>query len=107
MPLHHQICLHLDGSIPLRKLLNILNNEIDPLILAHQPTIPSIPPPGFKRPFLETPSGPGPVVKKDVVEVVPFMEKDESVGEVTIGWRGPKSGAFLEELVGRLAFQSV
>ncbi len=49
---------------------------------------------------METPSAPGPVIQKNVVEVVPFMEKDESVGEVTIGWRGPKNGAFLEELVG-------
>jgi hypothetical protein len=91
--------LHLDGSIPLPTLLDILNNKVDPLILSHQPPLPSIPPPNFQRPFLESTSAPGPVVEKDVREVVPFMEKDESVGEVYIGWRGPQSGDFMTELV--------
>ncbi len=99
LPATLQICLHIDGSIPVKELLDILNTKVDPLILAHQAENAPIPPPGWKRPFLETGSKGGPIIKADAVEVVPFMEKDESVGEVVIGWRGPKDGDFREELV--------
>lgn len=84
------ICLTIDGSIPRQKLLDILNNQIDPLILSHNPEERP------HRPFLESPSNVGPLVKNEI-KTVEFMDKDESVGEVAIGYRGVKTGNHLEE----------
>jgi Zn-dependent M16 (insulinase) family peptidase len=52
-------------------------------------------PPGWKRPFLETPSSIVPSLKENrVLEVVEFPEKDESVGEVMVSWIGPRVDDF-------------
>lgn len=85
------ICLSIDGSIPRDRLFDILNNQIDPLILAHKPT------PRPRRPFLESPSSVGPVIPKNENKTVEFMDKDESVGELAIGWRGVKTGDHMTE----------
>ncbi len=97
--LPNNVCLHIDGSIPLPKLLDILNNKIDPLILSRSNGKPTANPAGWKRPFLETTSKDGPVIKKSSKEVVEFMDKDESAGEMQIVWRGPQTGDGFEEAV--------
>ncbi|KAJ9111193.1 hypothetical protein QFC20_002687 [Naganishia adeliensis] len=92
------ICLHVDGSIPIDELMRILNNTVDPMILANTKMDASVVPATWKRPFLETPSAAGPVIEKDVRKVVPFMDKDETVGEVVIAWKGTKTGDHLDEM---------
>lgn len=93
------ICLHVDGSIPIDELMRILNNTVDPMILANTKMDASVVPATWKRPFLETPSAAGPVIEKDVRKVVPFMDQDETVGEVVIAWKGTKTGDHLDEMV--------
>ncbi|KAJ9110677.1 hypothetical protein QFC19_001506 [Naganishia cerealis] len=93
------VCLHVDGSIPIDHLMRILNETVDPMILANTKIEGNtIFPATWKRPFLETPSAVGPVVEKDVRKVVDFMDKDETVGEVVIAWKGTKFGDHLEEM---------
>ncbi|KAJ9101136.1 hypothetical protein QFC21_003354 [Naganishia friedmannii] len=93
------VCLHVDGSIPIDHLMRILNDTVDPMILANtQIKENKIFPASWKRPFLETPSAVGPVIEKDVRKVVDFMDKDETVGEVVIAWKGIKSGDHLNEM---------
>lgn len=53
-------------------------------------------PKGWKRPFLETPSARRNPLTKTVKETVEFPEKDESVGELQLGFLGPPPTAFLE-----------
>jgi Zn-dependent M16 (insulinase) family peptidase len=97
------VCLHVDGSIPIDHLMRILNDTVDPMILANtQIEENKIFPASWKRPFLETPSAVGPVIEQDVRKVVDFMDKDETVGEVVIAWKGTKSGDHLNEMVCRL-----
>jgi Zn-dependent M16 (insulinase) family peptidase len=93
------VCLHVDGSIPTDELMRILNNTVDPMILANTQMDASVVPPSWKRPFLQTPSRAGPVIERDVRKVVPFMDKDETVGEVVLAWKGTKMGDHLEEMV--------
>lgn len=83
----------------MKELMHILNTKVDPLILAHSDGNPTTKPAGWKRPFLETTSSPGPVIKKSRKEVVEFMDKDESAGEVQLVWKGTKTGDGLTELV--------
>lgn len=94
------ICLHVDGSIPTDQLMRILNHTMDPMILANT-TIKadSVIPATWRRPFLETPSAAGPVIERNMIKVVPFMDKDDTVGEVVVAWKGTKTGDHLGETV--------
>jgi Zn-dependent M16 (insulinase) family peptidase len=100
------VCLHVDGSIPADQLMKILNYTVDPMILANTKSKgDSVVPATWNRPFLETPSASGPVIEKNVRKVVPFMDKDETVGEVVMAWKGTKTGDHLEEIVSPLCVQ--
>jgi Zn-dependent M16 (insulinase) family peptidase len=92
------VCLHVDGSIPTDQLMRILNDTVDPMIIANT-TGDFVIPPTWKRPFLETASAPGPVIERNVRKVVPFMDKDETAGEVVVAWKGTKTGDHLGEMV--------
>lgn len=62
---------------------------MDPLILAHASASKIVPPPDWKRPFVKTTTSELLSINKSDIEVVEFMEEDESMGEVTIMWFGP------------------
>ena len=97
------VCLHIDGSIPVHQLMRILNNRVDPMILANSSNKGNFYiPDNWKRPFLETPSAPGPVITQNVRKVIPYMDKDETVGEVMVGWQGAKTSDHLTETVSPL-----
>jgi Zn-dependent M16 (insulinase) family peptidase len=81
----------IDGSVPLPELFDILNNQVDPLILAQQAkkaTDTYSPPQDWLRPFVETSTAEPLDIKESQTKVVEFMEEDESMGEVTINWLG-------------------
>ena len=76
-------------------LLDVVQEQIEPSLIAHgQNQGPR--PPGWKRPFLDTPSAERKPLTETVVDVIEFPEKDESVGELQISWLGPPTGSFLE-----------
>jgi Zn-dependent M16 (insulinase) family peptidase len=80
---HNLTLLVVGVSCPLDALLHTLNTVVEPSILAHPPARTE----GWKRPFLETTTGEGVKWPKgDRVEVVEFMESDESVGEVQVAF---------------------
>lgn len=84
-----QLCLLIDGSVPLPELFEILNNKVDPSILSRTPPNQTVPPAGWKRPFVET-STAGPLsIPQSKTEVVEFMEEDESMGDVMMTFLGP------------------
>lgn len=80
----HNLTLLITGiSCPLASLLHTLNTIVEPSILSHPPSRTS----DWKRPFLETSTGKGVTWPEgDRTEVVEFMESDESMGEVQIGF---------------------
>ena len=76
-------------------LLSVVQSEIETSIAAHGHAR-GPKPEGWRRPFLETASAirePFPEVFREIVE---FPTKDESVGEIQLGFRGPHPMAFLE-----------
>ncbi|KAK4688517.1 presequence protease, partial [Tremellales sp. Uapishka_1] len=90
-----QLCLHMDGSIPLPELFDILNSKVDPMILARQQASGGIPA-GWKRPFVETSTADPISLTTSETQVIEFMEKDESIGEVNIVFLGPPPTDYLE-----------
>jgi Zn-dependent M16 (insulinase) family peptidase len=94
------ICLHLDGNIPVLKLLKVLNDVVDPMIMANSPTL-CYPPSEWIRPFVETVSAAGHVIEQDRKHIFRFMDDNESAGEAIMGWKGPAIGNHLEKLVSR------
>lgn len=88
-----QLCLLIDGAIPLNELFKVLNNQVDPLILAQKPSLgtstPWSPPNDWTRPFVESSTSKPLSIAKSETKIVEFMEDDESVGEVWISWLGP------------------
>lgn len=78
-------------------LLQTLNKEVLPSIVAHGQNK-GARPPGWIRPFVEssTASNP-PKIEKDSTEIVPFPEKDESVGELMMSWIGVPHNDFLTD----------
>lgn len=91
----YNVCLIVDGSIPLDRLMRVLNEKVDPLILSRAGEDRISIPADWKRPFLETASAGGPVIEQDKQIVVEFMDKDESMGEMYLAWRGSKTGDHL------------
>jgi hypothetical protein len=79
--------------------MDVLNGQVDPLILSRTGKAQIEIPTGWKRPFLETPSSIGPKIDRDIQETVEFMDKDESMGEMYLAWRGNPTGDHLEEMV--------
>lgn len=93
----HNLSLVVAGSIAggTSSLLSVLNNEIEPTLIAHkQSQGPN--PPGWNRPFLATPTAHNPPLEKSTKTSVDFPEKDESLGEIIIAFKGPAYTDFLE-----------
>lgn len=80
--------------------MQVLNEQVDPLILSRTGKDKIETPSDWKRPFLETASSRGPVIPAEKQVVVEFMDKDESMGEMYIAWRGSATGDHIEETVG-------
>ncbi|KAG8802435.1 hypothetical protein FRC17_006413, partial [Serendipita sp. 399] len=84
----HNICLIVAGRVSTHDLLKVLQDEVEPTIVAHGQAKGQIPE-SWKRPFLETPSVHPPTVNGLKSETVEFPEKDESVGELSMLFVGP------------------
>jgi hypothetical protein len=76
-------------------LLSLVQNKVEPNIIAHgQNEGPK--PPGWKRPFLETPSAQRKPIAELIERTVEFPEKDESSGELLIYYMGPRHDDLIE-----------
>lgn len=84
----NNLCVVITGSVDEHELLEVMA-KFD----AELPPLPTIP---LKRPFVD--SAPVSPLKKVVKKRVEFPDKDESMGEIVIGWIGPESGATLENM---------
>ncbi|PCH33772.1 hypothetical protein WOLCODRAFT_61455 [Wolfiporia cocos MD-104 SS10] len=93
----HNLSLIVTGKLAsgTPSLLNVVQTQVEPSLIEHgQKHGPR--PQGWKRPFLETDSAKRGPIKQTVKETVEFPEKDETMGEVQIGFMGPPPNAFLE-----------
>jgi Zn-dependent M16 (insulinase) family peptidase len=90
-----------DGS---NSLLSVVQEKVEPSIIAHgQDKGPR--PPGWRRPFVETESANRVSIRETVKEVVEFPEKDESSGEIMIGFMGTSPDDLLESQVRLLSLR--
>ncbi|WWC62849.1 uncharacterized protein I303_105447 [Kwoniella dejecticola CBS 10117] len=86
----YNLCLVIDGAVPIPELFDILNNKVDPLILEQRKSQHMVTPPeDWQRPFVETTTSHKLGIPESVTKVVEFMEEDESVGEVSLTYLGP------------------
>lgn len=93
----HNLTLIVTGKLAsgTSSLLDVVQHQVEPTIVEHgQNKGPR--PEGWKRPFMETASADRKPIPTTIKETVEFPEKDESVGEVTLGFLGPPPTAFLE-----------
>ncbi|KZT05962.1 uncharacterized protein LAESUDRAFT_701454 [Laetiporus sulphureus 93-53] len=93
----HNLALIVTGKLAsgTTSLLSVIEKQIEPVLVDHgQNHGPR--PLGWKRPFAETPSALRGPIQTTLKETVEFPEKDESVGELVIGFMGPPPNAFLE-----------
>ena len=72
-----------------------MQNEVEPSIIAHGRNE-GPKPPGWKRPFLETPSAQREPIAELIERTVEFPEKDESTGELLINYMGPHNDNFVD-----------
>ncbi|KAI0673522.1 Metalloenzyme, LuxS/M16 peptidase-like protein [Trametes maxima] len=93
----HNLTLIVTGKLAsgTASLLDVVQNQVEPSIVAHHQNQ-GAKPQGWKRPFVETASAQRKPIAQTVKETVEFPEKDESVGELQIGFLGPPPNAFLE-----------
>lgn len=92
------LCLVVAGKLKTNELLNVLQTKVEPWIIAHgQAHGPK--PPGWKRPFVETPSARQPKLKGVKQDTVDFPEKDESSGEAILSFQGPPPDHFTDQKV--------
>nr|XP_019045357.1 cytoplasmic protein [Kwoniella bestiolae CBS 10118]OCF24287.1 cytoplasmic protein [Kwoniella bestiolae CBS 10118] len=86
----YNLCLVIDGAVPIPELFKVLNEQVDPLIIEQRQNQPTITPPeDWQRPFVETTTSHRLSIPESVTKVVEFMEEDESVGEVILTYLGP------------------
>jgi hypothetical protein len=79
-------------------LLATVQEKVEPSLIAHGQNL-GPKPPGWKRPFVETPSANRIVPPKTVHETVEFPERDETIGELMITFMGPPLTQYLERNV--------
>ncbi|KAK7064154.1 Metalloenzyme, LuxS/M16 peptidase-like protein [Favolaschia claudopus] len=93
----HNLSLIVTGKLSsgTSTLLSVVQEKVEPSLIAHGQNL-GPRPPGWKRPFVETPSAVRPPIEKTVKEDVEFPEKDESVGELMITSLGPAPNQFVE-----------
>jgi Zn-dependent M16 (insulinase) family peptidase len=73
----HNLSLIVAGKLSTAALLSVTQEQIEPTLIAHgQNRGPR--PPGWKRPFVETPSANRQPIAQTLRETVEFPEKDES-----------------------------
>lgn len=98
----HNLSLIVAGKLAsgTTSLLNVVQTQVEPSLVAHEQKH-GPRPQGWKRPFLETASARRGPIKETVKDTVEFPEKDESQGDVHIGFMGPPPNAFLERKVCR------
>ena len=79
-------------------MLSVIQNKVEPSIIAHgQDKGPK--PPGWDRPFVETPSARRKPIKELIQHTVEFPERDESTGELVINYLGSRTEDFFEATV--------
>ena len=76
-------------------LLSLVQNEVEPSIIAHGRNE-GPKPPGWKRPFLETPSAQREPIAELIERTVEFPENDESTGELWINYMGSHNDNFVD-----------
>ncbi|CAG8543440.1 8472_t:CDS:10 [Ambispora gerdemannii] len=81
------LCLIITGKVPHENLLQVLQ-PLDERIASKG----ALPP--AKRPWVESPAIPP--LEKSVEQVIEFPDEDESMGQILIGWQGPKINEFLD-----------
>ncbi|EDR15625.1 uncharacterized protein LACBIDRAFT_300739 [Laccaria bicolor S238N-H82] len=93
----HNLSLIVGGKLSsgTSSLLRVIQDQIEPSLVAHKQDRGSRPP-GWKRPFVETTSAIRTPIDRVIKDVVEFPEKDESMGELIINFVGPPVNAFLE-----------
>ena len=93
----HNLTLIVTGKLAsgTTSLLDVVQKEVEPSIIEHKQNK-GPKPEGWKRPFVETASAQRNPIPETIKETVEFPEKDESVGELQIGFLGPPPTAFLE-----------
>ncbi|KAF7320399.1 hypothetical protein MKEN_00824700 [Mycena kentingensis (nom. inval.)] len=93
----HNLTLIVAGKLSsgTQTLLSVIQDKIEPSIIAHKQDL-GPRPPGWKRPFLETTSADRGTIAETIKNTVEFPEKDESVGELLMTFSGPAPNAFLE-----------
>jgi len=80
----------------------VLNDKVEPLILANLPAGQAVPPAGWKRPFVETSTAQPLSIPTSQTKVVEFMEEDESIGEIYFTFLGPPPTDYLTNLAVKL-----
>ncbi|KAH9837131.1 Metalloenzyme, LuxS/M16 peptidase-like protein [Rhodofomes roseus] len=93
----HNLSLIVSGKLAsgTQSLLKVVQEKVEPSIIEHGQKH-GFRPAEWKRPFVETPSANRGPIKETKQMTVEFPEKDESVGEVYMGFMGPPPNAFLE-----------
>ena len=103
----HNLSLIVSGKLAsgTQSLLKVVQEKVEPSIIAHGQNR-GLKPPGWKRPFLETPSANRGPLKETQVKVIEFPEKDESLGEICMGFMGPPPNRFIERKVRNATLKS-
>ncbi|KAJ7225434.1 Metalloenzyme, LuxS/M16 peptidase-like protein [Mycena pura] len=93
----HNLSLIVTGKLSrgTSTLLSVIQDQVEPNLIAHGQNL-GPRPPGWKRPFVETQSAICPPILKTIKDTIEFPEKDESVGELIVTFRGPAPNQFLE-----------
>ncbi|KAF9569657.1 hypothetical protein CPC08DRAFT_731821 [Agrocybe pediades] len=93
----HNLSLIVAGKLSsgTSSLLRVVQEQVEPTLIQHKQNH-GHRPPGWKRPFVETPSALRKPIAKTVKDTVEFPEQDESMGELIISFMGPPPNHFLE-----------
>ena len=100
----HNLSLIVSGKLAsgTHSLLKVVQEKVEPSIIQHGQNL-GPKPAGWKRPFVETPSANRGPLKETQKKVIEFPEKDESLGEIYMGFMGPPPNKFIERKVGGIA----
>lgn len=102
--LPHNLTLIVAGrSLSPHALLSTLQSSVEPSLISHNqnqgPT-----PPGWIRPFVDSPTASNPpVIKENKIEICQFPELDESTGQIYVSWVGPEA----KDWIGGVAIQTL
>lgn len=94
----NNLCLVVAGKLSTEALLETIQAKVEPRIADHKQAKGPIPP-GWKRPFVETPSAEMVKIIEPLQDSVEFPEKDESMGELMLSFVGPPYDDYLNRKV--------